>query len=44
MTASFEGHVDIVRTLIEAKGQVNAQEKVYTCVVSHKNTHCIIIS
>ena len=35
MTASFEGHVDIVRTLIEAKGQVNTQEKVYTLSMRH---------
>ena len=29
MTASFEGHVDIVRTLIEAKAQVNTQKEVW---------------
>ena len=28
MTASFEGHVDIVRILIEAKAQVNTQDEV----------------
>ena len=28
MTASFEGHVDIVRLLIEAKAQINTQEEV----------------
>ena len=28
ITASFEGHVDIVRMLIEAKAQINAQDKV----------------
>ena len=29
MTASFEGHVDIVRLLIEAKAQVNTQGEVW---------------
>ena len=29
MTASFNGHVDIVRILIEAQAQVNIQTKVY---------------
>ena len=33
MEASSEGHVDIVRTLIDAKAQINAQRKV----------HCILI-
>ena len=28
MTASFEGHIDIVRILIEAKAQINTQEEV----------------
>ena len=28
MTASFEGHADIVQTLIEAKAQVDTQEEV----------------
>ena len=28
MIASFNGHVDIVRILIEAKAQVNTQDKV----------------
>ena len=28
MEASFEGHVDIVRILIEAKAQINTQDKV----------------
>ena len=29
MEASSEGHVDIVRTLIDAKAQINAQRKVH---------------
>ena len=28
MEASFEGHVDIVRLLIEAKAQINTQKEV----------------
>ena len=28
MTASFEGHADIVQTLIEAKAQINTQQEV----------------
>ena len=28
MTASFDGHVDIVRILIEAKAQINTQNEV----------------
>ena len=28
MTASFNGHVDIMRILIEAKAQINTQEEV----------------
>ena len=28
MTASFNGHVDIVRILIDAKTQINIQEEV----------------
>ena len=31
MAASFEGHVDIVKMLIEAKAQVNTQEEVREC-------------
>ena len=37
MTASFEGHVDIVRILIEAKAQINTQNKV--CCSYHQKTH-----
>ena len=29
MTASFNGHVHIVRTLIKAKAQINTQDKVW---------------
>ena len=28
MTASFEGHVDIVKIMIEAKAQINTQNEV----------------
>ena len=38
MTASFNGHVDIVRTLIEAEVQVNTQEEV-CCPTSRKTLH-----
>ena len=40
MTASFRGYVDTVRILIEAKAEVNIQDKVlcsYTCAVQHLN-------
>ena len=30
MTASSEGHVDIVRILIEANAQLNTQDEVYS--------------
>ena len=33
MIASFNGHVDIVKTLFEAKAQVNTQDKVHVCLV-----------
>ena len=36
MTASFNGHVDIVRILIEAKAKVNTQDE----VCCYKITHC----
>ena len=41
MAASFHGHVDIVRMLIEAKAQVNTQEEV--CCSYHQKTHCTTI-
>ena len=37
MEASFEGHVDIVRILIEAKAQINTQNEV--CCSYHQKTH-----
>ena len=44
MTASFFGHVDIVRMLTEATAQVNIQQEVHVhvhvyCSYHHK-THC----
>ena len=50
MTASYEGHVDIVRILIEAKAQINMQEEVCCSYIPLENTlhntssytiHCI---
>ena len=35
MTASFEGHVDIVRILIEAQAQVNTQKEVCCYKITH---------
>ena len=42
MTASFEGHVDIVRMFIEAKAQINTQDEVYTCMLYFYHQHFII--
>ena len=39
MTASFGGHVDTVRTLIEAKAQVNTQEEVHCISVILRTLH-----
>ena len=39
MTASFEGHTDVVQTLIEAKAQINTQKEV--CCSYHQKTHII---
>ena len=39
MTASFEGHTDVVQTLIEAKAQINTQAEV--CCSYHQKTHII---
>ena len=41
MTASFEGHVDIVRILIETQAQVNTQDKV--CCYKNNKT-CMYIA
>ena len=38
MTASFRGHVDIVRMLTEAKAPVNTQDKVYAAPTTRKCT------
>ena len=37
MTASFNGHADIVQTLIEAKAEIGTREEVNT-VLTAKNT------
>ena len=44
MAASFHGHVDIVKTLINAKAQINKQRQVYICVIlfAQKNTHRVL--
>ena len=39
VTASFQGHVDIVRILIEAKAQIHTQQEVATLYIYHQNTH-----
>ena len=33
MTAAFEGHADIVQTLIEVQAQINRQNEVYTRIM-----------
>ena len=38
MVASFEGHTDIVQTLIEAKAEINTQKEV--CCSYHHKTYC----
>ena len=49
MTASFEGHVDIVRALIEARAQVNTRKEVWlllppeTHCTTHHHTQCYYI-
>ena len=47
MTAAFEGHADIVQTLIEAQAKINRQNEVYTRIMLFLPpcTHiCIAIS
>ena len=39
MTASCEGHTDVVQTLIEAKAQIDTQREV--CCSYHQKTHII---
>ena len=39
MTASFNGHVAIVRLLIEAKAQVNMQTEKVLLVYNYNMTH-----
>ena len=42
MMASLKGHVDIVRTLIEAKTQVNTQEKVWLLLRPENTSSCTV--
>ena len=39
MAASFKGHVDIVRALIEAKAQVNTQNEVWLLLPPENTLH-----
>ena len=39
MTASFKGHSDIVKTLFEAKTQVNTQDKVWLLLPPENTLH-----
>ena len=39
MQASFNGHADIVKTLIEAKAQINTQREVYVISIYLQMTH-----
>ena len=48
MAASFEGHVDIVRVLIEAKAQINTLDEVCYILLQPENTlydhhTCVIV-
>ena len=49
MAASLEGHVDIVKILVEAKAQVNTQKEVWlllppeTHCTTHHHTLCIAV-
>ena len=38
MTASFNGHVDVVRVLIEAQADVHSQDEVWYICLRHLNT------
>ena len=38
MTASFEGHSEVVRQLVEAKANINTQDKVFISSY-HQETH-----
>ena len=38
MRASFNGHADIVQTLIEAKAQINTQDEVCAVPTTRKHT------
>ena len=40
MTAAYEGYVDILRILIEAKVQIEKQDKVYA---AHTTTRLILL-
>ena len=42
MTASFEGHVHIVRILIKAQAQVNTQDEVCCYKITHHKKHALV--
>ena len=44
MKVSFEGHVDIVRLLIEAKAQINTQREVYVMLLPPDITYSVCIA
>ena len=43
MIASFEGHAGVVQVLIEAKAQINTQDKVCYSTNIKNNTHTAVL-